>query len=110
MDTSAVFSKPDSTPERQAFYDRLDGKSVAPLWEVLARIIPAHPTPDTVPVLFRYEEVRPLLIEPFQKGHSSIKVTFDLYGHLMPGAEAAGLLDAYLARADTDARKQPSSR
>jgi integrase len=39
-------------------------------------------------------------------GHSSIKVTFDLYGHLMPGAEneAAGLLDAYLARADSDAR------
>lgn len=31
-------------------------------------------------------------------GHSSIKVTFDLYGHLMPGAEAeaAALLDKYL--------------
>jgi len=31
-------------------------------------------------------------------GHSSIKVTFDLYGHLMPGneQEAAALVDAYL--------------
>lgn len=31
-------------------------------------------------------------------GHSSITVTFDLYGHLMPGtqAEAAALLDRYL--------------
>ena len=31
-------------------------------------------------------------------GHSSIKVTFDLYGHLMPGteAQAAALLDTYL--------------
>lgn len=31
-------------------------------------------------------------------GHSSIKVTFDLYGHLMPGteAEAGALLDTYL--------------
>ena len=31
-------------------------------------------------------------------GHSSIQVTFDRYGHLMPGSEAqiAGLLDAYL--------------
>ncbi len=39
-------------------------------------------------------------------GHSSIKVTFDLYGHLMPGseAEAADLLDAFLERADTAAR------
>lgn len=31
-------------------------------------------------------------------GHSSITVTFDLYGHLMPGAEIQGaaLLDAFL--------------
>jgi len=31
-------------------------------------------------------------------GHSSIKVTFDLYGHLMPGteAQAAALLDSFL--------------
>ena len=33
-------------------------------------------------------------------GHSSITITMDRYGHLMPGneAEAAGLLDAYLER------------
>jgi len=39
-------------------------------------------------------------------GHSSIKVSYDLYGHLMPGSEreAAGLLDAYLQRANTQAR------
>jgi len=39
-------------------------------------------------------------------GHSSIAITFDPYGHLMPGYmdEAAGILDAYLARADTAAR------
>jgi integrase len=31
-------------------------------------------------------------------GHSSITVTLDRYGHLMPGneSEAAGMLDAYL--------------
>jgi hypothetical protein len=30
-------------------------------------------------------------------GHSSIAITLDLYGHLLPGSEneAAGLLDAY---------------
>jgi integrase len=39
-------------------------------------------------------------------GHSSIAITFDLYGHLMPGYmnEAAGMLDAYLARAESAAR------
>ena len=39
-------------------------------------------------------------------GHSTISITLDRYGHLMPGneVEAAGLLDDYLARADTAAR------
>jgi integrase len=34
-------------------------------------------------------------------GHSSIQITLDRYGHLMPGneAEATALLDAYLAEA-----------
>jgi hypothetical protein len=33
-------------------------------------------------------------------GHANIAITYDLYGHLMPGseAEAAGLLEAFLAR------------
>jgi hypothetical protein len=37
---------------------------------------------------------------------AAISITLDRYGHLMPGneAEAAGLLDAYLERADTSAR------
>jgi integrase len=39
-------------------------------------------------------------------GHASVTITFDRYGHLMPGneSEAAGLLDAYLERANTAAR------
>ncbi len=34
-------------------------------------------------------------------GHASLSITFDRYGHLMPGneEEAAELLDAYLKRA-----------
>ena len=40
-------------------------------------------------------------------GHANIRITLDQYGHLLPGAEdeAAGLLDAFLARsagAETD--------
>jgi integrase len=39
-------------------------------------------------------------------GHSSITITLDRYGHLMPGNEdvAAELLDAYLERSNTAAR------
>ena len=39
-------------------------------------------------------------------GHSSITITLDLYGHLLPGAEeeAAELLDGFLGRANERAR------
>jgi integrase len=39
-------------------------------------------------------------------GHASITIALDRYGHLFPGSEdeAAGLLDAYLVRANTQAR------
>ena len=39
-------------------------------------------------------------------GHSSVTITYDRYGHLMPGNEdeAAALLDAYVERANTAAR------
>jgi integrase len=38
-------------------------------------------------------------------GHASVTITYDRYGHLMPGNEneAAALLDDYLARATGDA-------
>lgn len=39
-------------------------------------------------------------------GDASVTITYDRYGHLMPGNEneAAALLDAYLERANTRAR------
>jgi integrase len=45
-------------------------------------------------------------------GHASITTTLDRYGHLFPGseAEAATLLDAYLARADTGSRIEQMTR
>lgn len=44
--------------------------------------------------------VNPKALSTFM-GHASITITLDRYGHLFPGSEdeAAGLLDAYLARA-----------
>jgi integrase len=39
-------------------------------------------------------------------GHANVAITLDRYGHLLPGSEveAAGLVDAFLARADTASR------
>jgi|GEM_PF-269720 len=43
-------------------------------------------------------------------GHANISITFDHYGHLMPGSEdeAAGMLDSYLARRTPDSRRSQS--
>ena len=45
-------------------------------------------------------------------GHASIQTTYDLYGKLMPGseAEAAALVDAYLAGAWALRRDQHNIR
>jgi integrase len=50
--------------------------------------------------------VNPKALSTFM-GHTSIKITFDLYGHLMPGseAEAAKLLHAYLTAAGEQAAR-----
>ena len=61
--STTFFTKPALTPERQEFYDRLDARGTAPLWEVLGAIIPPRAAPEAVPVLWHYDELRPLLME-----------------------------------------------
>jgi gentisate 1,2-dioxygenase len=63
MGTDTFFQRPVVTPERAAFYARLGQKSTAPLWEVLGKLVSPMPSPDTRPVLWRYDELRPLLME-----------------------------------------------
>lgn len=60
---TAFFSRPETTAEREAFYHRLKAKSAAPLWEQLADLVLAQPRPGCVPALWRYEELRPYLME-----------------------------------------------
>lgn len=58
-----AFTKPDSSPERREFYARLDQKGTVPLWEVLSKLVTPVPHPETAPVVWRYDEMRPLLME-----------------------------------------------
>jgi len=60
---SGFVTKPEVTAERREFYRRLMGKNTAPLWEVLGQLVTREPKPKTVPAHWRYEEVRPLLME-----------------------------------------------
>jgi gentisate 1,2-dioxygenase len=55
--------QPQVTSERAAFYRRIDKDSLAPLWEVLGALVPPQPTTPCVPALWRYQTVRPYLME-----------------------------------------------
>ena len=61
--STTFFTKPTLTAERKEFYSRLAAMGAAPLWEVLGAIIPPEPRPEMVPVLWHYDELRPLLME-----------------------------------------------
>ena len=55
-----------STPQggaRRNFYERIDKLGLTPLWEVLGALVPPQPTSPVAPVHFRYDEVRPHVME-----------------------------------------------
>ena len=54
---------------REAFYGRADVHHLAPLWTRLKSLVPSEPTPVGVAHHWRYDEVRPYLLE--SAGHIS---------------------------------------
>jgi len=49
--------------ERQAYYRRISGHHLAPLWEVLGALVPETPRTPAVPALWRYAEIRAFVME-----------------------------------------------
>jgi integrase len=94
-DDALVFGEEGQPFHAASLYRRADRA-----WEAagLTDRLRLHQARHTYASFMIAAEVNPKALSAFM-GHSSIKVTFDLYGHLMPGTatEAAGLLDAYLA-------------
>lgn len=56
-------SWPSHRAERDTFYDRLKQESMAPLWEVLKGLVPPEPRPVPVAHIWRYQDLRPYLLE-----------------------------------------------
>ena len=56
-------SRPGISAERREYYQRLQQKHAAPLWEVLGDLIPSQPRPPASPALWRFQEMRALLLE-----------------------------------------------
>src|SRR5579862_3552431 len=48
---------------RRDFYQRISDLNAAPLWEVLGEIVGAKPHPASIPALWRYDQMRPFLME-----------------------------------------------
>ncbi len=49
--------------DRTAFYERLGEHKMAPLWEVIHKLVAKQPITKSVPYLWDYETVRPFLLE-----------------------------------------------
>ena len=58
-----MFARPNATPERSAFYKRIDTKNLAPLWEVLGDLVTPQPRSPCVPALWQFDNVRADLME-----------------------------------------------
>ena len=56
----------DLESQREAFYERIGGQGLAPLWTRLKSLVPAEPTPVGVPHRWRYREIRPFVLESAQ--------------------------------------------
>jgi gentisate 1,2-dioxygenase len=56
-------AQPARTPEREAYYKKIDGNNLAPLWEVLRGLILKEPRSPAVPTMWRYDEIRPHILE-----------------------------------------------
>src|SRR5215469_1145722 len=54
-------SKP--SPEREAYYRKIAHNNLAPLWEVIHDLVLKEPRSPALPVMWRYDEVRPYVME-----------------------------------------------
>jgi gentisate 1,2-dioxygenase len=48
---------------RQAYYERISGYAMAPLWEVMRNLVPQHPTSVCAAAIWRFQDVKPLVEE-----------------------------------------------
>jgi len=62
-DSAAAHIGAATAAERRAFYQRIDALGLTPLWEVLGALVPPQPKSPVAPVHFRYDAVRPHVME-----------------------------------------------
>ena len=63
MNTAALRAVPPAADARRAYYERILPLHLTPLWESLHALVPREPQTPCVPALWRYDDIRPLLME-----------------------------------------------
>jgi gentisate 1,2-dioxygenase len=76
--------------EREAFYRRIAEASMTPLWEVMSALVPERPESPCVPAIWRYEQVRPWLLESGQliTAREAVRRVLIMENPGMPGSSA----------------------
>jgi gentisate 1,2-dioxygenase len=59
----SLTEKPEETPQRLAFYEKIDAQAYTPLWAVFSDIITPQPKSACIPHLWRFEQAREWLLE-----------------------------------------------
>lgn len=49
--------------DRSAYYSRIGRNQMAPLWESLHALVPREPRPQAQPAIWKYAEIRPLVMQ-----------------------------------------------
>lgn len=53
----------EKTPEREAFYKKIDGESMSPLWNVMGELITPQPKSACMPHLWQFDAIRSYMME-----------------------------------------------
>ena len=63
MSVAAVDPKHNVTGNRQAYYDKISKKDMAPLWEVLRNVVTKEPKSKCAPDIWKFDDVKKLMLE-----------------------------------------------
>jgi len=65
-DPAFYFTMADTEPPVKSLLDKLPAQHVSPLWTAMQAMVPSKPAPKAKVALWKYEELRPLLLEAGQ--------------------------------------------
>ncbi len=85
-------AKPATDPRaaREAYYRRIAEQHLTPLWEVLAALVPEQPQSPCLPAIWRYQALRPWLMESGRliSAQEAVRRVLILENPGMPGSSA----------------------